>query len=182
MPTILSHPAVPLAIAAAMGSRVVPPRLIAAGVVACIVPDLDVAAFHFGIHDDHLLGHRGFTHSLGFALLLGVIAALAAPLLRARRLTAFVFVAVSAVSHGLLDMLTNGGAGISLLWPFSSERYFLPWPVLEVSPLGIQRFFSHRGLIVFLSELQWVWLPCVAIALACRGARALRGKPYGRST
>jgi inner membrane protein len=174
MPTILSHPAVPLALAVALGSRVIPLRLVAAGVVACIVPDFDVVAFRFGINDSHDLGHRGFTHSLSFTVLLGGLAALAAPALHARRWIAFAFVTFATASHGLLDMLTNGGAGIALFWPFSSQRYFLPWPVLEVSPLGIRPFFSQRGLIVLYSEMPWVWMPCVICALGCRRLRNWR--------
>jgi inner membrane protein len=118
MPTILSHPAVPLALAVALGSRAIPPRVVAAGVVACIVPDFDVVTFHFGIDDSHHLGHRGFTHALSFAVLLGALAALAAPALHAKRWVAFAFVSIATASHGLLDMLTNGGAGIALFWPF----------------------------------------------------------------
>lgn len=171
MPTILSHPAVPLALAVAAGSRAIPPRLVAAGVVACVVPDVDVVAFHFGIDDSHALGHRGFTHSLGFAVLLGALAALAAPMLCAKRWLAFGFVTLAAASHGLSDMLANGGAGIALFWPYSSQRYFFPWPILEVSPLGIRPFFSERGLVVFCSEMLWVWMPCVIVALACRRVR-----------
>lgn len=42
MPSILSHPAVPLALGLALGPRVIPRRLLLAGVVASILPDLDV--------------------------------------------------------------------------------------------------------------------------------------------
>src|SRR5262245_30471971 len=45
MPTILSHPAVPLALALGLGRKTVPPRLAQIGVVASILPDLDVLAF-----------------------------------------------------------------------------------------------------------------------------------------
>ncbi len=36
------------------------PRLLIAGMVASIAPDLDVAAFRFGIAYSHEFGHRGF--------------------------------------------------------------------------------------------------------------------------
>jgi len=54
------------------------------------------------------------THSVVFAFMLGGLALAFASQLRASRLAAFAFVAVSAASHGLLDMLTNGGLGIAL--------------------------------------------------------------------
>lgn len=77
---------------------------------------------------------------------------------------------VSAVSHGLLDALTNGGLGIAFFSPLSTRRYFLPWRVIEVSPLRPSEFFSQRGLRVLRSEMRWVWIPCLALAgLALRG-------------
>jgi inner membrane protein len=33
-----------------------------------------------------------------------------------------------------------------------------------VSPIGIARFLSARGVDVLLSELLWIWLPCAAVA------------------
>lgn len=168
MPTILSHPAAPLAIALAAGTKVIPPRLLIAGVVTCIVPDADVLGMTFGIAHDHDLGHRGFTHSLLFAATLGAAAACAASALQTTWLTAFIFITLATASHGLLDMLTNGGSGIALFWPLSAERYFFPWQVIEVSPLGIRRFFTERGVVVLASELVWVWMPCLAAAYGWR--------------
>lgn len=49
-------------------------------------------------------------------------------------------------------MLTNGGSGVMLLFPFSSARYFFPWHPIQVSPLEIGRFFSRAGEIL-ASEL-----------------------------
>lgn len=37
--------------------------------LASVLPDADVLAFSFGIPYEHPLGHRGFTHSILFALL-----------------------------------------------------------------------------------------------------------------
>mgnify|MGYP003350957871 CR=1 FL=1 len=153
---------------------VIPPRLLLAGVVASIVPDADVAGMRLGIHHDHDFGHRGSTHSLFFAACLGGLAAFASNWLRASALMAFAFVAVATASHGLLDMCTNGGSGIALFWPLSAERYFFPWQVIEVSPLGIKRFFSERGWVVLASELLWVWLPLMATACGWRWMQAPR--------
>ena len=74
MPTIFSHTAIPIAIA--LGAKHISPRLLNAGMVASIAPDLDVAAFRFGIAYSHEFGHRGFTHSLVFAFALAIFAAL----------------------------------------------------------------------------------------------------------
>src|ERR1019366_3863980 len=47
-----------------------------------------------------------------------------------------------AVTHPLLDALTDGGSGVMLLFPFSEDRLFFPWRPIHVSPLGVLRFFS----------------------------------------
>jgi len=122
------------------------------------------------------LGHRGFTHSLVFAVTLGVIALLASGWLRTSRLKAFIFVALFAASHGLLDMCTNGGRGVALFWPFTNERYFFPWRPIEVSPLTLDRLLSERGAAVLGSELLWVWMPAVVIGAGIGLVRRLRGK------
>lgn len=165
MPTILTHAAVPLALGLGLGSRIVPPRLLLAGVLAAMLPDLDVLAFllHIPYADD--FGHRGISHSLLFALSVGLLALLAAPQLHCSRGLALGFIGLAGASHGLLDMFTNGGLGVALWWPWSGERWFMPWQVIEVSPLTLQRLLSPRGVAVLQSELFWVWQP--ALALTC---------------
>ena len=122
MPTILSHAAIPLAAGLGLGKSVIPRRLLAAGVVASMLPDFDVIAFKLGVAYADGFGHRGASHSLLFALLVGLLACAVAPLLRASRAKALVFVGLSAASHPLLDMLTNGGLGVALCWPWSDAR------------------------------------------------------------
>jgi inner membrane protein len=166
MPTILSHAAVPLALGLGLGTRMVPPRLLLAGVLAAMLPDLDVIAFRLHIPYADNFGHRGVSHSLLFAVLIGLLALTTAPLLRTTRWRALAFISVCAASHGLLDMFTNGGLGVALWWPWSAERLFSPWQVIEVSPLTWQRLLSPRGLAVLFSELYWVWLPALATTCA----------------
>ncbi|MES1982650.1 MAG: metal-dependent hydrolase [Pseudomonadota bacterium] len=164
MPTIFTHPAVPLAIGLGLGSGVISRRLLLAGVAASVIPDLDVLAFSFGVPYTSTFGHRGLSHSISFALLLALLGLLAHRALHARRLSAFVFVWVAAVSHGVLDSFTNGGRGIAFLWPWSDERFFAPVRMIEVSPIGAD-FFSARGITVLASEFAWVWLPCAAAGI-----------------
>jgi inner membrane protein len=149
-----------------LGSRTVPPRLLAAGVVAAVLPDLDVLAFRLHIAYASTFGHRGASHSIAFALFLGAIACLLAQPLQARRYVAFIFIALCAASHGILDMLTNGGHGVALWWPMSEERHFFPWQVIEASPLSLSRIFGSKGLDVLQSELLWVWLPAAVASAA----------------
>jgi len=175
MPTILSHVAVPLALG--LGSGVVPKRLLFAGIIVSILPDIDVLAFRLNIAYSHDLGHRGVTHSVVFSLILALLALACSQQLRSSRFISFSFVGLSAVSHGLLDMITNGGLGVALWWPWSSERFFETWQVIEVSPLSLSRVFSARGFAVLQSELLWVWLPAVVVAAALFTIRALGSNP-----
>jgi inner membrane protein len=174
MPTVISHPAVPVAIGLGLGRPVVSGRLLAAGAVASVLPDLDVVAFRLGIPYAAEFGHRGFSHSLAFAALAALLGASCHRWLRSRFQIAFPFLLVAAASHGVLDAFTNGGLGIAFLWPFSPERYFAPARVIQVAPIGPSRLFSRRGAAVLLSEFLWIWIPCalVGIALAWTQRRA----------
>ena len=164
MASILSHPAVPLALAVAGGQQCVSWRLLLAGVGASVLPDADAIGLDLGIPYGHALGHRGFSHSIVFALLLGVAASMLCRKLRASRTAAFAMVFLSCASHDLLDALTSGGLGVAFFSPFSNHRYFLPWRPIAVSPLAVDYFFSDWGLRVLRSELLYVWVPCALLA------------------
>lgn len=174
MPTIITHPAVPLALGLALGRGLISTRLMWAGVAASVIPDLDVIGFRFGIAYGDAWGHRGATHSLFFAAALGCAATMARRWFRAPAWLCFVFVALCAASHGLLDILTNGGLGVALFWPFSETRYFFPVRIIEVSPLSIRGVIGERGFSVFGSELLWVWLPAIGLAILSRFIRHKR--------
>ena len=164
MPTIFTHAVVPLAAGLALGRTALPPRLVAAGVVAAMAPDFDTVAFKLGIAYADQFGHRGASHSFVFALAVALLGAMVAPWLRTTLWRAFLWLAFCTASHPLLDALTNGGLGVALLWPWSHERFFAPWRPIAVSPIGAG-FFSARGATVLWSELQWVWFPFAMLAL-----------------
>jgi len=172
--TILTHPAVPLAVAFGLGREKISSRLLLAGVAASIIPDLDVLAFRIGIPYASVFGHRGFSHSLLFALVVAIVGAALARYLSSKPKRAFWFLFVAVASHGVLDALTNGGLGVAFLWPFSSERFFAPVQPIEVAPLRFSRFLSPRGLSVLWSEILWVWFPLLAVAVGAITTRRLR--------
>ena len=176
MPTIVSHPAVALGLRRWFGPT--PNRLLVAGVVASILPDADVLGLYGGIEYGSLFGHRGFTHSIAFALLVGFIGAL---LLRDRKIegsadaapamsisATFAYLFLTTLSHPLLDAMTDGGRGIAFFSPFSNHRYFFPWRPIRVSPIG------RLDLSVVRAEVLWVWLPCLVMALIGAAFRAAR--------
>ncbi len=175
MPTIFTHPLPVVALAAGLGARIIPPRLAVAAVLCSVLPDLDAAGYFLG-QTGGLLAHRGFSHSLVAALLMGCLGFLAAPWLRSRRPVAFLVLALATASHGLLDALTTGGSGVAFFWPFETTRYFLPWRPVLVSPIRPDNFFTERGLRVLLSEACWIWGPCLVVALSGLGWRMYRKK------
>ena len=174
MPTILSHPAIPLAVGLGLGSKVVSRPLLFTGIALSILPDFDVIAFRLGIPYSAEYGHRGFSHSLFLAAVIALLGALILRRVKVPLKMSAWFLFLSMASHGVLDTFTTGGKGIALLWPFSEQRFFSPFQVIRVSPLSLSRFLSSRGIAVFLSELQWVWLPSILLAFVLISIRLLR--------
>jgi inner membrane protein len=174
MPTIISHAAVPIALAIAFGPKRIAGPVFACGLVLSMLPDADVVGFKLGVQYADTWGHRGATHSVFFA---GIMAAILTPLFRLKTaVLPFLFLWISMASHGLLDALTNGGLGPALLWPFDNARIFAPFTPINVSPIGID-IFNARGLRVLTSELQWIWVPAAVVAgvgYAVRTRRAAR--------
>ena len=163
MPTIFTHAAVPLLLGVAAGRQRISRRLLGAGAIAAMLPDADTLGFKLGIAYHSAFGHRGATHSAVFALATALVAMALWKWLRTTPWRAFAFAGLAALSHPLLDALTDGGLGVALAWPFDDERFFFPWRPIEVSPIGA-RFFSAHGLTVIGSELLTVVLPTVALA------------------
>ena len=165
MPTILSHPAVVVGIAPWL--RRCPVSLAILAAFCSVLPDADVAAFALGIPYEHPLGHRGFTHSIAFAILFAGLAAFAYVRVARNALppsVVFLVLFAAIVSHGLLDAMTTGGKGVGLFIPFSNERYFFPFRPIRVSPLSAGAFID-KARPVLLSEIRWVWLPALIVAI-----------------
>lgn len=121
-----------------------------AGTLCAVIPDLDAIGRPFGWGDVSWLGgHRAFTHSISFALLLGLAVALIAfrnaTYAPARNRIALYLIAATA-SHGALDLLVSYGAGVALLSPFTDHRFVSPW-----RPIGD------------LNEILYIWLPAALV-------------------
>jgi len=91
------------------------------GAALAIVPDFDLfLAWGLGYN---LRVHGGFTHSVVFAIALGLIGALLTRELDPRGITTYT---TAALSHGLLDFATKKDfGGVMLLWPLSSDKFRL---------------------------------------------------------
>ena len=178
MPSIISHPAVAVALAPVFQRFRVPQKIFFLGAFCTIVPDFDVVGLLFGIEYASLFGHRGFTHSLLFAVLFSGIIAFG--FLRKRTdlspVPCFIFLFLCTASHGIFDALTNGGHGVAFFTPFDQTRYFFSWRPIQVSPLGVSQFLSHRSAIVLFTELLWMWIPALIIGISTMVIHKLTGK------
>lgn len=167
MASAFSHAVAALSIGSCFYRPQVPKGVWVSGVACSVIPDLDVIGFHFGIHYGDFWGHRGFTHSLLFAVLLASAIAVVMSWRGTSgigRFALFGYLFLATASHGLLDSITNGGLGVAFFSPFNNNRYFLPWRPVRVSPIAVSRFFTPRGFAIIQSEFVWIWLPAILFA------------------
>jgi len=138
------------------------------GVMCSVIPDLDVIGFRYGIEYGDMLGHRGATHSILFAVMWSLLITVVFHRRRTSRekISLWGFYFFCTMSHGILDAMTTGGMGIGFLIPFSDERYFFPYRFIKVSSLRWQSFFSSRGLRVLQNEAVYVILPALLTSLS----------------
>ena len=166
MASLPTHGMAALGLGACFYKPGIPKRVWVIGVVCSAIPDFDVIGFRFGIRYGDFWGHRGFTHSLVFAVVLAgaaVLLGFRGGLPKISRLSMWTYFFLATASHGLLDAMTDGGLGVAFFAPFDNHRYFLPWTPIRVSPLGIGRFFTSRGFAVLQSELLWIWVPSAVL-------------------
>ena len=73
MCSVLTHPVVPVALSVLIPKEILSPTLIIVAAACSVIPDLDVIGFKFGIRYNHMLGHRGLSHSIFFAVALAAM-------------------------------------------------------------------------------------------------------------
>jgi inner membrane protein len=177
MPTVISHGLVG-AVFGKFFTRSSSLKFLSLSVICSVLPDIDIIPMSLGVPYEHMFGHRGFSHSVFFALL----TALAVVLIGFREVKInskdwwkyVVCFLLIGLSHGILDAMTSGGQGIGFFMPFDSTRYFFHYRPIRVSPLSLTRFFGSEGQRIIISELVWVWLPAIVALLTIRSIRSGR--------
>ena len=146
------------------------PRRAALAVGAALAPDVDLL-FRFVDGRNHP-NHE--THSIGFALMAGIVAFLAAKAWRwARPAGLGLTTALAWGSHVLLDYLnkdTTPPIGIMAFWPFDNGFYKVPWPLF----LDIGRTLSWATVRHDALAAAWevaVLTPLLLVAWRFRQAR-----------
>ncbi|HEX8515300.1 MAG TPA: metal-dependent hydrolase [Bacteroidia bacterium] len=158
-------------------------KFLSIGIICSILPDADVVSFAFGIPYESFWGHRGFTHSIVFAFLLGIFITATFYHSGSWNKTALkhvLFFSLCTASHGLLDALTSGGLGVAFFSPFNNERLFFPWRPIRVSPIGARNFFSEWGIRVIKSEAIWIGIPFTLYILFIKLSKNLRNESQDR--
>ena len=95
-------------------------KLLLLGAFLAISPDFDYALNWLRI--DWGGWHHGFTHSIPFALVVGLVMI---ALFRDWRVRSYLVFTGAYVSHTLLDLMFTESRGVALWWPFTNYRYKL---------------------------------------------------------
>lgn len=180
MPSPLAHVGAALALVIALeppGVRV-GPRVALAAAFASVAPDLDILLAV--VHPAGLAWHRGPSHSIVGAAIIGGVCAWAA---RVRGGTAWAAVVGAALLHVVFDWTTGEpGApahyGVPWAWPISGAKALdaTPWfGAYKIDEAGfLANMWSAHAFPVYLRELGTVG-GLVGVALGVRRARQPRG-------
>lgn len=159
MATIYTHAIVGLGLGKALTKGRKPVLFWALAAFLPVLPDFD--AFLPGYYGS-ILGHRGFTHSLPFALWVGFLtASLTYRYFRMNIWGLTGLFTLMTASHGILDAFTHAGFGIPFFWPIAESRYG-PWGPIHVADIAfdLPNPWTSRALP---DELLWVWLPTAVV-------------------
>lgn len=98
-------------------------KWLAFGAFLAVTPDFDFALNWLRISRGGW--HHGFTHSISFALVVGLVMTI---VLRQWNVRGFLLISATYVSHTLLDFALTESRGVALWWPFTDHRYKLRLP------------------------------------------------------
>jgi inner membrane protein len=172
LPTIFTHAFVGISGSALISKKSDFKKIVLLSIICSVLPDADVIGFKFGIKYSDFFGHRGFFHSIFFAVIVGVL--MSSIFFRENRVFSkqwwklSIYFGFITASHGLLDALTNGGLGVALLSPFDNYRCFFSATPILVSPINPDKFLTMRGLKILTNEFIWVWIPSITGAVSVR--------------
>jgi len=169
----LTHIALGAIMGDAIAGRQLGKKAMWLGALFQTIPDLDVAAAAWMDLPHELMGHRGFTHSLLFVLLIAALIALAATRWQHKRSIStkhwFLFALAELLTHLLLDGFNNYGTG--WLEPFSHHRFsfnaiYVVDPFFSLLPIiGMIVLFLLPVYYKNRTKLHWLFLLLPALYL-----------------
>jgi len=125
VPLPVAHGLIGASVVAALRPSAEPGRWkwLAFGAFLAVTPDFDFALNW--LHISRGGWHHGFTHSIPFALVVGLVMPI---VLRQWNVRGFLLISATYVSHTLLDFALTESRGVALWWPFTDHRYRLRLP------------------------------------------------------
>lgn len=144
MPLPIAHGLLGASVVAALRPSSEPrtAKMLITGALLAISPDFDYILNWLRI--DYGGWHHGFTHSIPFALVMGVVMI---AVFREWKLRSYLVFTLAYVSHTLLDFMFTESRGVALWWPFTNYRYKLRLP----SP--IEYAWSRASLMATLGDV-----------------------------
>ena len=132
--SVLGHVAIGVVVARRSTPSDAPSELTATRMIwlaaLALLPDSDLVIHEF-LPDVSAFDHRGATHSLAVAVVVGILVGLALAAAQAEHPVRWAIIAALVVaSHGLMDTIGDSSLGVQLLWPFSDARILAPWHLL----------------------------------------------------
>lgn len=188
MPTPIGHSLAGLAAFLAAGRRAGARNSFRAlGLVSLAnLPDIDfLPGYIFGTPRAY---HWGPTHSITAAITVGCVVGAGARLGGTRFAPAFLLAIVAYGSHILMDLLlglhAHPSVGLQVLWPFSPEKFMLPWSVFVAAPKVVGRgpvglLFSPEALPLYVREIAVMTPVVLASWLVGRRARRAETSQFG---
>ena len=178
MPSPIAHSISGYAISRLWSNRInprprLPPRwLLFYGVFMGIMADLDFIPQI--ITGDRY--HRGFSHSITFALGVAIVTWVIATFCRYTKANQLALLTLAAYgSHLILDLVTQGSSGLQLLWPFST-KFYQTSVVIFPSTYWSEPLFRHSGHFIFITfELGYGALIMLGLWFAKITRKQLRG-------
>jgi inner membrane protein len=173
----LTHIAVGACIGEAFFDKQVGRKAMWWGALANSLPDIDFVAGFWMDTSEELLAHRGFTHSLLFALLVTPVLALVADRIHRPHPVAFrkwlLFFGTAAFAHLFMDGFNNYGIG--WLVPFSDRRFsfnavYVADPFFSIAP-GIACLVLLIKRLSYRKRRRWcmagLLIPVVYLGYCC---------------
>lgn len=165
MPSSFTHAIAGAAVASPLARNPVPRRFWVAAACCAALPDIDILWGRY-VTWGTWLAHRGFTHSLAFAAVVGVTTAFILfrdPQFAPVRWRYAAALALATASHCLLDGLATYGTHVMFFWPFSTHRYLLPRTVFGVPGVPWPHSSLGRLARVAENEIKWGWIPSAVV-------------------
>lgn len=154
-------------------------KLFGLAALLSITPDLDVLIY-IAYRPLGMTPHRGFTHTIVFALIAGgFMAIVCRRFLGLTYLRVFLIVSTVLLSHSLLDYLMGCGPGVPFFWPISEQGFLLPFRLVPTAyySLSVGDLLSVAvspvTLVGMLLEIV-IFLPLILLSQRRSGASRLR--------